>query len=201
MWNEHSCMVVWTFFSLPFLEIRIKTDLFQSCGHCWVFQICWLIECTTLTASSSRILNSLAGVPSPPLTLLIVMLPKTHLTSHSRMHGSRWVTIPLWLYGLLRPVLDSSSVYSCHFFLISYASISSLPFLSFIVPNFAWNIPLVSLIFLISSLSHSVVFLYLCIDLWKAFLSLLAILWNSAFIWVYLSFSFAFHFSSFLSYL
>ena len=21
------------------------TDLFQSCGHCWVFQICWHIEC------------------------------------------------------------------------------------------------------------------------------------------------------------
>ena len=23
----------------------MKTDLFQSCGHCWVFQICWHIEC------------------------------------------------------------------------------------------------------------------------------------------------------------
>ena len=22
----------------------MKTDLFQSCGHCWVFQICWHIE-------------------------------------------------------------------------------------------------------------------------------------------------------------
>ena len=30
----------------------MKTDLFQSCGHCWVFQICWHIECSTLTASS-----------------------------------------------------------------------------------------------------------------------------------------------------
>ena len=42
----------------------------------------------------------------------------------------------------------------------------------------------------ISSLSHSVVFLYffaLITD--KVFLSLLAILWNSAFKWVYLSFS------------
>ena len=26
----------------------MKTDLFQSCGHCWVFQICWHIECSTL---------------------------------------------------------------------------------------------------------------------------------------------------------
>ena len=41
----------------------------------------------------------------------------------------------------------------------------------------------------ISSLSHSVVFLYLHWSLRKAFLSLLAILWNSAFKWVYLSFS------------
>ena len=32
----------------------MKTDLFQSCGHCWVFQICWHIECSTFTASSFR---------------------------------------------------------------------------------------------------------------------------------------------------
>ena len=25
---------------LPFFGIEMKTDLFQSCGHCWVFQIC-----------------------------------------------------------------------------------------------------------------------------------------------------------------
>ena len=30
----------------------MKTDLFQSCGHCWVFQICWHIECSTFTPSS-----------------------------------------------------------------------------------------------------------------------------------------------------
>ena len=30
----------------------MKTDLFQSCGHCSVFQICWHIECGTLTATS-----------------------------------------------------------------------------------------------------------------------------------------------------
>ena len=37
----------------------MKTDFFQSCGHCWVFQICWHIECSTFTASSFRIWNSL----------------------------------------------------------------------------------------------------------------------------------------------
>ena len=62
----------------------MKTDLFQSCGHCWVFQICWHIECSTLTASSFRIWNSSTGILSPPLALFIVMLPKAHLTSHSK---------------------------------------------------------------------------------------------------------------------
>ena len=42
----------------------------------------------------------------------------------------------------------------------------------------------------ISSLSHSIVFLYfLALITEEAFLSLLAILWNSAFRWVYLFFS------------
>ena len=52
----------------------MKTDLFQSCGHCWVFQICWHIECSTFTASSFRIWNSSTGIPSLPLALFIVML-------------------------------------------------------------------------------------------------------------------------------
>ena len=46
----------------------------------------------------------------------------------------------------------SSSVYSCHLFLVSSASARSILFLSFIMPIFAWNIPLVSLIFLKRSL-------------------------------------------------
>ena len=86
--------IVWQFehsLALSFFGIGMKTDLFQSCGHCWVFQICWLIECSTFTASSFRIWNSSTRIPSPPLSLFIVMLPKAHLTSHSRMSGSRWV--------------------------------------------------------------------------------------------------------------
>ena len=47
---------------LPFFGVGIKTALFQSCGHCWVFQICWHVECSTLTASSFRIWNNLAGI-------------------------------------------------------------------------------------------------------------------------------------------
>ena len=82
--------------ALPFFGMGLKTDLFQSCGHCWVFQICWHIECSTFTASSFRIWNNSAGIPSP-LGFFVVMLPKAHLTSHYKMSGSRWVIIPLWL--------------------------------------------------------------------------------------------------------
>ena len=97
VWDECNCAVVWAFLALPFFRIGMKTDLFQSCGHCWVLQICWHIECSTFTASSLRIWNSSTGIPSPPQALFIVMVPKAHLTSHSRMSGSRWVITPLWL--------------------------------------------------------------------------------------------------------
>ena len=79
------------------------------------------------------------------------MLPKAHLTSHSRIFGSRWVTTPLWLSGSLKDFFVQFCVFLPPF-LISPASVRSLLFLSFIVPIFAWNIPLVSLIFLKRSL-------------------------------------------------
>ena len=102
MWDECNCVVVWTFLPLPFFGIGMKTDLFQSCGHCWVFQIYWHIECSTFTASSFRIWNSSTGIPSPPLALFIVMFHKAHLTSNSMMSGSRWVITPSWLSGSWR---------------------------------------------------------------------------------------------------
>ena len=40
-----------------------------------------------------------------------------------------------------------SCVYYCYLFLISSASVRSIPFLSFIVPIFPWNVPLASPIF------------------------------------------------------
>ena len=53
--------IAWYFehsLALPFFGIGMKTDLFQSCDHCWVFQICWHIECSTFKASSFRIWNN-----------------------------------------------------------------------------------------------------------------------------------------------
>ena len=180
----------------------MKTVLCQSCGHCWVFQICWHIEHSTFTASSFRIWNSSAGNPSPPLALFVVMLPKAHLTSHSRMSGSRWVITPSWLSGSWRSFLYRSSVYSCYLFLISSASVRSIPFLSFIEPIFAWNVPLVSLIFLKRSLVSFCWFpLFLCIGHWGRlpYVSMLffGTLHSNGYIFL---FSFAFYFS-FLRYL
>ena len=109
-WDECICVVVWAFLALPFFEIGMKTNLFQSCAHCWVFQVCWHIECSTFTASSFRIWNSSTGIPSPPLALFIVMLPKAHLTSHSKISGSRWVITPS-LSKSWRYFLYSSSVF------------------------------------------------------------------------------------------
>ena len=163
---------------LPFFGIGMKTDLFQSCGHCWVFQICWHIVRTTFTASSFRIWNSSTGIPSPPLRFFIVMLPKSHLTSHSRMSSSRcvWVMTPSWSYGSWRSFLYSSSVYSSNLFLIYYISARSISFLSFIEPIFVWNGPLVSLIFLKRSLVFPILlFSSICIGHWGrlSYLSLL----------------------------
>ena len=161
----------------------MRIDFFQSCGHCWVFQICWHIQCNTLIASSFTVLNSsrrqwhptpvllpgkshgwrslvgcspwgrwvghdwetslslftfmhwrrkwqptpvflpgefqgrgslvgchlwgshrvghywsdlaaaaTTGIPSHSLALLTAMLPKAHLSSHSKMSGSGWLT-------------------------------------------------------------------------------------------------------------
>jgi len=120
------------------------------------------------------------------------MLSNDWMTLHSRMSGSSWVITPSWLSGSWSSFLYSSSVYSCHLFLISSAYIRSTPFLSFIEPIFAWNVPLVSLIFLKRYLVFPIL-LFSSISLhWslrKTFLFLLAILWNSAFRCLYLSFS------------
>ena len=119
---------------------------------------------STFTASWFRIWNSSTGIPSPPLALLILILPKAHLTTQSRMSGSRSVPTPSWLSWSLRSFLDSSSVYSCYIFSIC------LPLLHLLGPcyfcpllylslneMFPWYL---SFFDKISILSHSIVFLY-----------------------------------------
>ena len=93
MWNEGNCMVIWTFIGITFLGTGMKTDLFQSCGHCWVFQICWHIECSTLTASSFRIWNSSAVLLSLPLILFVVTLPRP-----TWLHNPGCLALGEWLH-------------------------------------------------------------------------------------------------------
>ena len=115
VWDECNRAVVWTLFGIAF-QIGMKTDFFKSCGPYWVFQICWHIECSTLTTSSFRIWKSKTGILSLPLALFVVMLPKAHLTLDSRMSGSRWMILVIWV---MKYFLHSSAMYSCHLFLIS----------------------------------------------------------------------------------
>ena len=101
MWDECNCAVVWTFFGIAFLW-----DWNENCS----FPVLWpLLSFPNLLAYWVQhfhsiifqdLLKSSTGIPSPPLALFAVMLSKAHLTSHSRMSGSRWVIIPSWLYGL-----------------------------------------------------------------------------------------------------
>ena len=98
---------------------------------------------------------------------------------------SDYTIMVVWV---MKTFLDSSSVYSCHLFLISSASVRSIQFLSFICMKCSLGIS--NFLEEISSLSHSIVFLYFFAPITKeGFLSLPAILWNSAFKWVYLYFS------------
>ena len=90
MWDEWICAVVWAFFGIAFL---------WDWNENWPFPDPWpVLSFPNLLAYwvqhfHSIIFwswNSSAGIPSPPLALFVVILPKTHLTLHSRMSGSRW---------------------------------------------------------------------------------------------------------------
>ena len=108
MCNEHNCTVVWVFFGIALL---------WDWNENWHFPILWpLLSFQNwpaqwvphLTTSSFRILNSLVGIPSPQLVLFIVMLPKAHVTLHSRISSSGWVITQSWLYESLKPFLHRS---------------------------------------------------------------------------------------------
>ena len=113
--NECNCVVVCTFFGIAFL---------WDWNENWPFPVLWpLLSFPNLLtywvrhfhSIIFRMWNSSTGIPSTPLALFVVMLPKAHLTLHSRMSGSRWViTTPSWLSGSWRSFLYGSSVYSCH---------------------------------------------------------------------------------------
>ena len=89
MGDEWNCLVVWTFFSIALLG---NWDRDWPFPVLWplllVFQICWHIKCSTLMASSFRVLNSSTGIPSYPLA---AVLPKAHwLHSPERLALGDW---------------------------------------------------------------------------------------------------------------
>ena len=99
VWDEYNCAVVWALFGIAFLWDWNKN---------WPFPVLWPLMSFPnvlaywvqhFTASSFRIWKSSTGIPSRPLALFVVMLPKAHLTLHSRMSGSKWVITPSWLSG------------------------------------------------------------------------------------------------------
>ena len=154
VWEFEHCLVQ------PFLGTGMNTDLFQSCGHCWIFQTCWHIEYNLLTASSFRILNTSAWISSSPIALLAVVIPKTHLTTHSRMPGSGWVITPLWLSSSLRSfcrVLCILVIPFLDFLCFYYVFIISVLYW----PIFACSFDASNFIEEVYSLSLSIVFPYL----------------------------------------
>ena len=138
----------------------MKTDLFQCHGHCWVFQICWHIEWSIFTASSSRIWNSSTGIPSPPLTLFVVMLPKVHTwliilgclalgewSHHHDYLGHEDLSVQF--FCVFVPPLLNIFCLNHTYFVLCWAHLCMTCSLG--ISNFLEEIP---------SLSHSIVFLY-----------------------------------------
>ena len=126
MWNECDCVVIWTFFG-----IALFLGLASPVATVELYKFASILSVALLSAPSFRIWSSSAEILSTPPVLFVEMLPKAHLTSHSRMFVSRWVITPFWLSWSLRHFLYSSSVY-CYQFLKS-ASVRFIPFLSIIV--------------------------------------------------------------------
>ena len=97
VWDECNCAVVWTFFGIAVLWDWNENWPFPVL---WLLQsyLCWYTGCSTLTASYFRIWNGSAEIPSPSIAMFVVVLPKAHLTSHSRMSGQN-VSDKTWSTG------------------------------------------------------------------------------------------------------
>jgi len=155
---EKTAIVRWLAHSLVllFLGIGMRINLFQSCGDCWVFQICLHTECNTLMASSFLVLNCSTEIPSHPLALLTAVLLKAHQTvtlQNVWLRVADHTVVAIWFIWIF-----CTSMYSFHLFLISSASTKSLPFMSFIVPWAKSSLDISNFPEEISNLSPSVVF-------------------------------------------
>ena len=136
-----------------------------------------ILNAALLQPHSLGFLNSSAGIPSPLLSLFLVMFPKADLASYSSISSFTWVTQASSLSQSLSRFSYSSSVHSCYLFLISSASVRSLPFLSFIVPTLLWSVTQVAPIFLKQSILFTILLFSsnsCSVHLWRlSYLSLL----------------------------
>ena len=71
--------------ALPFSGIGMKTDLFQSCATAEFSKFAGILSAALSQHHLLGFEIEFNGILSPPLALFVVMLPKAHLTSHSRM--------------------------------------------------------------------------------------------------------------------
>ena len=96
MGNEYNCMMVCTFFGIAVLWDWNENGPFPVLWSLLSFPNLLAYWVHHFNSIIFKIWNSSADILAPPLSLFIVMLPKAHLTSHSRMSDSRWVITPSW---------------------------------------------------------------------------------------------------------
>ena len=162
VWDVWNCVVVWTFFVIAF-----PWDWNEN----WSFLVVWPpLNFPNLLAywaqhfhSIIRMWNSSTGIPSPPLALFVVMLPKAHLTSHSRMSGSRWVITPSWLSTWALKIIFVQ--FFCVFLLLllnifCFCQVHTISVLYLSHLCMKCSLGISKFLEEISSLSHSIVFLY-----------------------------------------
>ena len=157
VWDECNCAVVWAFFGTVFL---------WDWNEKWPSSVLWpLLSIPNLLPYwvqhfHSIILKDLKKLNWNSITSTTFVrsaISKAHLTSHSRMSGSRWMITPSWLSGSWRSFLCSSSVYSflphlLNIFCLCYAHTIS-------VLHMKCSLGISYFLEEMSSLSHSMCFL------------------------------------------
>ena len=75
--------------ALPFFGIRMKLTFSSPVATAEFSKFAGILNAALSQHHLLGFEIAQLGIPSPPLALFIVMLPKAHLTSHSRMSGSK----------------------------------------------------------------------------------------------------------------
>ena len=108
-WNEWNCDIAWTFSGIALL---------WNWSENWPLPVLWsVLSFPNLLAYRVKHFNSIISWDqkyfswnSITFTSFVVMLPKAHLTSHSRKSGSRWVNTSSWLSGSWRSFCKQNHV-------------------------------------------------------------------------------------------